>query len=207
MGNEHLEPSRGFSWLLLKVRRHMNLETLCQRRHLLAGSEEMQCSPPVSRVQCEPGSAALLPRVPRRRRRVLPAASALLPRAVHPPCGLRGGSALRRAPAVGGLPRRAAGLRAAAAVAHGQNRLGRQGEWRRGGPGRRSDPERRLGRARLYGCAGREAAALGRAVRGAGMRARHLELPGGSQPSTVGSFSLPCSTGPPRSPLHLSGSS
>lgn len=52
-------------------------------------------------------------------------------------CGLGGGSVLRRAPAVGGLPRRAAGLGAAAAVAHGHNRLGRPGEWRRGGPGRR----------------------------------------------------------------------
>lgn len=106
MGNEHLEPSRGFSWLLLKVRRHMNLETLCQRRHLLAGREEMQCSPPVSRVQCEPGSAALLPRVPRRRRRVLPAASALLPRAVHPPL-----ADSVEAPRCGGL-RRWAGFRA-----------------------------------------------------------------------------------------------
>lgn len=66
-----------------KVKRHMTLKTLCQWRHLLAGRDELQCSPPVSRVQCEPGSAALLPRVTRRRRRVLPAASALLPRAVH----------------------------------------------------------------------------------------------------------------------------
>lgn len=84
VGNEYLEIVGDSHGSYSKVRKHLNLETLCQWRHLLAHREEMQCSPPASRVQCEPESAALLPRVTRRRRRELPAASALLPRAVHP---------------------------------------------------------------------------------------------------------------------------